>query len=497
VIELAVSPARAGEFDNRWPAKKQYDDPTITKTMESVRAAIPKAAQDATRPRYHFRPPAQWMNDICGAIHHKGYYHIFYQLNAFGADMWGVRGSSWAHARSRDLTRWEHLPVAIVPSSDRGEMRCNSGSVALNGKGTPMIFYTYVPAKRGVKREQWAAVALDDDLRAWRKLEGNPLMAAGSSGVPADMPGGWSDPFLFRAGGRTFATFKSSGGTVCEAQDAALTKWKYAGRMEGVDGECPNFLPLGGKWVLLRSTYPPSYLVGRFDPKTIRFRREGETRTLDHAYGPRRPKNFSIKRGFYGTNVLFDAKGRCLLFGWVSGFKTGRGWNGCMSLPRVLTLGSDGRLIQAPAPELQALRGKHVGLRDVALRSETKLVEGARGDMVEILARFAPGTARAFGLRARRSADGKGALTFRYDGQALDAAGTRVPLKLAKGESALVLHVFLDKSVMEVFINGGRECVTQVVYPGEKDLGIEVFAEGGQAKLLSLDVWQMSAIWHQ
>ena len=56
-------------------------------------------------------------------------------------------------------------------------------------------------------------------------------------------------------------------------------------------------------------------------------------------------------------------------------------------------------------------------------------------------------------------------------------------------------HVFLDKSVLEVFVNDGRACVTQVVYPGPGDLGLEVFAEGGRATLLSLDVWQMASIW--
>jgi len=495
VSACAVSVASAGGFDTGWPAKGNYDNPSITEAMEAVRAAIPKAAKDPTRPVFHFRPPAQWMNDICGAIFHKGYYHIFYQLNPFGADMWGVRGSSWGHARSRDLVRWEHLPIAIVPSADLGEMRCNSGSVALNGRGTPMIFYTYVPRKRGVKRQQWAAIALDDDLRTWRKLTANPLMAAGANGVPADMQGGWSDPFLFRAGGRTFVTFKSSGGAVCEAQDAALTKWKYAGRMEGVEGECPNFLPLQGKWVLLRSTYPPSYQVGRFDPETIRFHKSGPTRTLDHAYGPKPARNFSINRGFYGTNVLFDAKGRCVLFGWVSGFKTGRGWNGCMSLPRILTLGPDDRLIQTPAPELQKLRGRHVQLRDVALRNESKAIENTRGDTVEVVAQFRPGDARAFGLRFRRSKDGKDTLAFRCDGKTLTAAGTTVPVELAKGEKSLRLHVFLDRSVMEAFINGGRECVTRVVYPGGEGLGIEVFAEGGHATLLSVDFWEISSIW--
>jgi len=67
----------------------------------AVAAAIPKAAVDPTRPVFHFRPPAQWMNDICGAIHYKGYYHIFYQYNPFSGDTWGADYTLWAHARSK------------------------------------------------------------------------------------------------------------------------------------------------------------------------------------------------------------------------------------------------------------------------------------------------------------------------------------------------------------------------------------------------------------
>jgi sucrose-6-phosphate hydrolase SacC (GH32 family) len=56
---------------------------TIARADESVRAAKPVAAGDPLRPVFHFRPPAQWMNDICGALWHDGWYHIFYQFNPF------------------------------------------------------------------------------------------------------------------------------------------------------------------------------------------------------------------------------------------------------------------------------------------------------------------------------------------------------------------------------------------------------------------------------
>ena len=55
--------------------------------------------------------------------------------------------------------------------------------------------------------------------------------------------------------------------------------------------------------------------------------------------------------------------------------------------------------------------------------------------------------------------------------------------------------MFLDKSVLELFINDGATSVTRVDYPGDKDLGVSVFAENGRVTLESLDAWDMKSIW--
>jgi beta-fructofuranosidase len=323
-------------------------------------------------------------------------------------------------------------------------------------------------------------------------------MEAGKKGVPADVPGGWSDPYVFKDRGRTFVTFKACGGLVCEAQNKTLTDWKYLGKLEGVTGECPNVFKLQDKWVIIRSTHPISYVTGELvlDGNEINFKVGGPARPMDYGYGKNIPPGrIRHCRGLYGTNTYEDPMGRRIMFGWISGFKGGRGWNGCMSLPRILTLDNDGRLIQTPAPELNELRGKHTRLTNLAVNNAFKPIDGARGKQIELVAEFAPGNAGAFGLKLRSSPDGKRAITLKYADGKLDVAGTEVPLDPGAQTKPLKLHVFLDRSVMEVFINDGRAAVTRVEYPAEDDLAIGPFAENGKTTLTSLDVWQMKSIW--
>jgi sucrose-6-phosphate hydrolase SacC (GH32 family) len=236
-------------------------------------------------------------------------------------------------------------------------------------------------------------------------------------------------------------------------------------------------------------------VVGDFDPRTISFDMNGSRGILDYGFGSNPPKDRSWTRGLYATNVFVDNDGRRIMLGWICGFKPGRGWNGCMSLPRVLTLDKDLRLVQTPAAELKKLRGRHVRVENLVLSSESRRIEGAQGDTLEIIAEFNPGNATAFGLKVRCSEDGQDAVALRYADGRLDVAGTEVPTALSSNGRTLKLHVFLDKSVMEVFVNDGSASVTRVEYPGEKDLGVIAFCEDGRATLKSLDIWQLNRIW--
>lgn len=334
----------------------EYRDAALKRAEDSVKAATEKANKDPSRPVYHFRPPANWMNDPNGTIFHNGYYHLFYQHNPYG-DAWGHM--HWGHARSKDLVHWEHLPIALWPSEDKGEAHVFSGCAAINGDGVPMLFYTSVSsAEKKRPNEQWAAIG-DADLIKWEKHPKNPILDVKS--IPFEIGPDWRDPFIFKAEGRTFIvcgadTKDEAIILIFEAETPQLDKWVYRGILYRQPKssiqffECPNFFPLDGKWILIFSPYKPlRYFVGSFDLNSYSFTPEKEG-TLD--YG-----------SFYASNVYLPRDSEpTVLVGWMRGFKEGLGWNGCMSLPRELSIASDGYLYQAPIKalkSLEALPGPH------------------------------------------------------------------------------------------------------------------------------------------
>jgi sucrose-6-phosphate hydrolase SacC (GH32 family) len=461
---------------------------TLARAMVAVKEAALMASKDASRPVFHFRPPAQWMNDVCGAFFHQGRYHLFFQFNPW-SDKPG-QGAGWGHARSPNLLRWELLPPALLPDAQNGSILDASGCATLDGYGRPLLFFAQTPERFPQKqRQQWAALPEDDTLLHWRRVDLG--LTPGQSGIPSSMAPSWADMFVFKAGGRTFATFKSSQGLVCEAQNPGLTQWKAVGNIPGMDGECPNLFPLEGRHVLIQSAAPINYRVGDFDTNTIQFRgREEQPRILD--YGPEK-KDASEGRGLYGTTVFTDVKGRTILLGWIGGFKPQRQWNGVMSLPRLLRLAGE-QLLQEPIPELAQLHGRRVAMRPAGLTNAARVLEGLHGDALDVTIEIKPGTATAFGVRLRGPEAAPGDVVIRRAPGLLNVAGRAVPCISNPGE-VFKFRFLLDKSVLEAFVGDGQIAVTRVIYPPSPNLQVEVFAEGGTIQVQRLEGYEMRSIW--
>lgn len=421
----------------------------LAKADASVAAAAARAKEDASRPVYHILPAANWLNDPNGLLVHDGWYHVFFQHNPYG-DEWGHM--HWAHARSRDLVRWERLPIALWPSKALGEDHVFSGSAITREDGTPMLFYTSISDRR--PPEQWAAVPDDSpDLIRWKKHPANPILTESIHG--ATKVHEWRDPYVFQHHGATYMVCggnlnASQGGQgavlLYRADDDTLTKWTYLGVVfthpdaEVKNVECPILFPLDGRFVLITSQgQPVDWFVGDFDPETPSFTPTARGKVdFGQVYAP---------------SVLVQGVDRPILFGWINGVPPGKGWRHCLTLPRQLSIGRlDGRLKQMPYLSLRELGDygapdRHLSRESIDARE--LLPPEWSGDSLWIQLALDPGKARSVGLDLLAAADGGGGVPIRFDGRTLEVAGTRAPVSVDPGQP-LHLAIYLDHSILEV-----------------------------------------------
>ena len=101
--------------------------------LSLLQAAGAQTYDELYRPRYHFTPATNWMNDPNGLLYHNGVYHLYYQYNP-GGNTWGAM--SWGHATSDDLIHWKQQPVALLARGYPGsitEMFFSGSAVADTG----------------------------------------------------------------------------------------------------------------------------------------------------------------------------------------------------------------------------------------------------------------------------------------------------------------------------------------------------------------------------
>ena len=449
----------------------------------SVEKTALRAEQDPLRPIFHLQTKANWINDPNGPIYFNGEYHIFFQHNPYG-EKWG--NMSWGHAVSDDMVHWRHLPIVLTPEPDGYDKDGVFSGCAVNDDGVLTIIYT------GVSPQVQCIARSDDNGRTFTKFEGNPVIAA----PPMDNVEGFRDPFMWKEGDWWYGVIgsgvKGEGGTAFLYRSKNLESWEYLNRIAtgfGVMWECPNFFQLGDKWLLAVSPYGEcKYAVGDFDGRIFQ---PGEWRRMD----------LGGRAGFYAPNCLVDEKGRRIMWGWITGGGTeGFPWNGMLTLPRVLTLGNDGRLRQSPLPELEALRKNHRVWHNVQVaKNKDFVLPDVAGSAFELLVQFDLAGSRGVGVDLLRTPDGRQKERIFYDNQnlTLSSGDKSGEFQLLPGEKLLKLHIFVDHSVIEVFAND-RECLTRRVYPkNENALGIALFSEGRPAVVMSIDFWDMASIWHE
>jgi beta-fructofuranosidase len=196
---------------------------------------------------------------------------------------------------------------------------------------------------------------------------------------------------------------------------------------------------------------------------------------------------------FYAPNTMQIPDGRRLTWGWVKDFPTGHGWNGCLSLPRQLSLSRDGDLRQSPAPQLAKLRGRGMKWGDIRLESGAQSFPMPKTNTLEILMTVDLRTAKSFHLKIGDNTKDSSPVGVDFDGLELQVLDSKAPLKLEPGEK-LKLNIFMDRSVLEVFAND-RVCFTKVIAPLDASLQLTAGAAGGAAEVQRLQAWPMKSIW--
>jgi beta-fructofuranosidase len=447
---------------------------------------------DPHRPGYHFVMPEGIATpfDPNGAIYWKGRYHLFY---IFQDDRSGIKMDHWGHISSTDLFHWRHHPTDLLDGM-------YSGNCFVNSDGVPTICYH----QRGQGNAM--AVALDDELNEWKKLDTNPITPDTREGDEHHGKYKSWDPHGWLEGDTYYAIFGGQRPGVVKSP-ALGGEWRYVGDLfaHGVEGvsldedvSCADLFELGGKDVLLAISHQLGcrYYVGEWKDEQFYPESHAQMSWVDHS--------------FFAPESLVDDQGRRIMWAWILdapefGVRWDYGWSGTMSLPRVLSLGDDGLLRMDVPEEIEALRYDAVKKKDLTVPSGTEVpIEGIGGDSFELFIEMESAEASEFGVKVRVSPDGQEETSIFYDAsegklkvdtrksgpehasKALEAA----PFELKEGER-LELRVFVDKSVVEVFANG-RQAIARRIYPSRADsMGVSLFSTGGEANVHAIKAWKI------
>lgn len=453
------------------------------------------------RPIYHFLPEKNWMNDPNGVCWFQGYYHLFYQYNPNGSE-WG--NIHWGHAVSRDCIRWKHLPIALFPSRDAGEIHCFSGCVSVD-ENQPVLYYTSVGEEEEGRdchdgAQQWCAVSTDGMI-TWKKYENNPILTKDMHGQIKVRD--WRDPFVWREKDGWYMVLGAetdgrAGVLLYRSEDRF--DWKFvkvlirSEREEERIWECPNYFKLGDKAVLAVSpNAAPRYIYGREEEGHV-FVPEGDG-VLDH----------SGWDGFYAPNSFEDCHGRRIMIGWLT--ENGRGelkvpeWSGIQSLPRQLTMEPDG-LHMCPIEEVASLRGNCE--RYVQLSGESLWKAQTRGKALEICVEFYKNNVEGLlEIQVFASPDQEEktriiwekerdmiCIDRQYSNHTGKTSQKLLSCPAAECEKGKVsLDIFLDYSSVEVFVSG-KQVISTRVYPGREDSdGVCLY--GREYQIEKLEIFEM------
>lgn len=507
---------------------------------------------DYYRPSYHFTPLYGWMNDPNGMVYKDGEYHLYFQYNPYGSK-WG--NMHWGHAVSKDLVHWEHLDPAIardpVGHIFSGSSVIDKKNTAGFGKDAIIAIYT----NNSVNHDEVQCIAYSNDNgRTFTKYEGNPVLTP-FDGLKdfRDPKVFWYEKgkcwYMIVSADKEMRLYKSKN---LKKWNYVSAFGKGIGQ-QPCQYECPDFfqLPVNGdkkkmKWVMTMNINPgcwfggsaTEYFVGDFDGKKFTCPDANEVKWLDWG------------KDHYATVTFSNTGDRVLGITWMSNwqyanltpFKQNRGANG---LPRELKLyEKNGKyyISEDVAPEVYALRKDTKNVADASVAGE-KMLAGVAANMEGAFEIEADVTPDANGIAGIEISNNKRERTMIYfdmkqgkvvmdrtesglsdfGKQAVPhdielawdkqlaaegkqparitnsinykndfALATWAPLSLCEdGKKTYHVDIFVDKSSVELFVDGGRIAMTNLVFPVAPYENVKLYTQGSKAEFKNLKVHKL------
>ena len=499
----------------------------------------PAVPNEKYRPVYHHTPPYGWMNDANGLFYKDGVYHLYYQYNPF-ACVWG--NMHWGHSTSTDMVHWEHQPVAIYRDGYghifSGSSVVDTDNTAGFGAGAVVSFYTSDNTEREYIQTQCLAYSLDDGM-TFTKYEGNPVL------VPFDGIKDFRDPKVFWYGPESkWIMIVSADKEMRFYSSKNLQEWEYMsawGEGYGVQPrqfECPDFFPLTTadgetKWVMIVNVNPgcffggsaTQYFVGEFDGREFTCDSPKETvKWLDWG------------KDHYATVCFSNTGDRVIAVPWMSNWQYGtivptKYFRSANAIPRQLGLFKDGGEFYVsayPVAELSNLekesrtvdgiaasagKPQSVTLFDstdgayeldidltvpAAGRSGLRLTNAA-GDVVDLY--FDASLQRLVFDRTKSGIVDFGERSTTHEIENHDrrktnsmdyvndfALATWAPMTVKGAHRMKILY---DLTSLEVFVDGGRVVMTNLVFPNEPYDRLEAYSDKGRLVIDRMNVTRL------
>ncbi|MGA4718427.1 glycoside hydrolase family 32 protein [Fictibacillus nanhaiensis] len=468
---------------------------TILEAKENELDNLKRMSADSRwKPAYHIHPQFGLINDPNGLAYFNGEFHVFYQWYPFDA-MHGMK--HWAYVKSSDLVNWEREPVALVPVEDYESHGAYSGA-SLEVDGKLYMYYTGNIKYSAEERSANQCLAIMEQDGTITKYAHNPVI----EGVPEGYTGHVRDPKVFEKDGLYYMllgaqrTDQTGALIVYESENAV--DWRFKGELKlALDLpnsvymlECPDYFEVSGKDVLIVSPqgldvdghnyhnlYNVISVIGKLDLERLTF--EVETyHELDKGFDFYAPQSFAGKNN---ERLLFAWAG----MGEVEYPTDKEKWAHCLSIPRELEV-VGGKLLQKPADELKQLRVQSesselviaegaVELQNTSSQYELELelnnIETNHFG-VELFSSETEGLVVAFDRKKQIVSLNREKFDAAFGGDFGYVRSSEVGI----GDSVKV-HVFVDHSIAEIFINDGEVVFTTRVFPKKESKGIKVFSD--------------------